>query len=221
MDIELIYENLIKDKEIIDIYNNIEEYERATNGFAYHNLNHILNVTNLVEQVLKSLDYSNVFITKAKIACLLHDVGALQGKDNHALRSYEFAKEYFKNNNIVFDDLHLVLEAIRIHSDGFETNNIIALALILADKLDIKKTRVAPGGLKLEGMRQMIYIEDIKIDIFNNFLKVNFITDKNIDIVELSNYYFIKKVFKAIEAFANKLNLDYDILMNNEKWLIN
>ena len=50
---------------------------------------------------------------------------------------------------------------------------------------------------------------------------VNFITDGAIDIDEINEYYFTIKVFKAIEAFSNKLNLKYKILMDNKPWIIN
>ena len=66
--------------------------------------------------------------------------------------------------------MDLVLEAIRIHSDGFDTDNMIALALILADKLDVKKTRISDAGLQVIGNRQYAHMEDIylKIEEFYN-----------------------------------------------------
>ena len=211
-----IYEAITNDTNIINIYKEIEKYEDNTKGWAYHNLNHIQNVTNIVEKILTELNYSEDFIIKAKIACFMHDIGCLQGKDEHALRSYEFAKNYFRENNIIFEDIELVLEAIKIHSAGFDTNNTIALSLILADKLDIKKTRVAEEGKKIEGMRQLLHIEDILIEIKDNNLTVNFMVDNKLNFQELTDYYFIKKVFKAIETFANKLNLTNKILFNNK-----
>ncbi len=84
------------------------------------------------------LNYNEDLIYSTKIASILHDTGALQGKDGHAFRSYEFAKKYFEDNNINLKNQEQVLEAIKIHSDGFDTDNVIALCLILADKLDDK-----------------------------------------------------------------------------------
>lgn len=215
-----LYNNLLNDKNITNIYNNIGLKEDENGNMAYHNYNHILNVTNLVETILSKLNYDNDFIIKAKIACLFHDVGALQGKEGHALRSYEFTKKYFQDNNINFDDMELVLEAIKIHSDGFDTDNIIALALILADKLDIKKTRISASGKNVYGNRQYSHIEDIIINIDNNYLSINFITDNKENKEELEEYYFTKKVFKAIDSFSKKLNLDYEVFLNNDVWNI-
>lgn len=215
-----LYNKLVDDKEIRKIYDDIGILEDKEKGWAYHNYNHISNVTNLTESILKSLNYDSEFIAKAKIACLFHDVGAFEGKENHAYRSYEFAKKYFKEKDIYFDGIDEVLEAIKIHSDGFDSNNIIALVLILSDKLDVKKTRIAKEGLNVIGNRQYSHIEDILINIENKCLIINFITDKNIDINEVNDYYFTKKIFKAIESFSNKLDLNYKILMDDKDWNI-
>lgn len=213
-----MFDKIKNDSEIIEIYKKIEKFENDEKGWAYHNYDHVLNVTNMVEELLKMQGYDNEFIDEAKVACILHDVGALTGKDNHALRSYEFTKDYFIRNNIELSNKDLVLEAIKIHSDGFDTDNMMALALIFADKLDIKKTRVALEGKNIEGMRQLLYINDIKVEIVDNCLNINFYVDDGIDIDELNEFYFIKKVFRAIIAFANKINLDFCVYMNGKVW---
>lgn len=218
--IENIYKKILNDDLIKSIYNEIEIFEAKEKGWAYHNYNHILNVVEIVEKILLYIGSNQEFILKAKIACLLHDIGALQGKDNHSYRSYEFARNYFKNNNIEFTGIGEVLEAIRIHSDGFNTNNLIALSLIFADKLDIKKSRITEEGKKIVGNRQYAHIEDIVININNNCLIINFITDGNIDIKEVSEYYFTKKVFNAVKSFANKVNLTWKILLDDDIWNI-
>lgn len=218
--IEEIYNNLLKDKEIIDIYNKIGQIEDEEKRWAYHNNNHIKNVTNIVENILIKLKYDKEFISKAKIACFFHDVGALQGKENHAERSYEFTKEYFQKNNISFQGIDDVLFAIKNHSNGFDSDNIIALSLILADKLDIKKTRITEEGKKIKGNRQYSHIEDILINIENKTLIIDFITDNKININEVNEYYFTKKVFKAIESFSKKIKINFKILIDNKEWII-
>lgn len=218
--IEKIYNEILNDKSIKLLYNEIEIFEDREKGWAYHNYAHVLNVTKIVEKTLLSIGFNQEFILKAKIACLLHDVGALQGKDNHAYRSYEYAKNYFKDNNIVFDGIEDVLEAIKIHSDGFDTNNLIALSLIFADKLDIKKSRITEEGKKIVGNRQYVHIEDIIVSTDNKCLIVNFITDGNMNMKEVNEYYFTKKVFNAIKSFSSKVGLTWKVLLDNYIWSI-
>ena len=127
-------------------------------------------------------------------------------------------KKFFEDKNWIFDGSNDILDAIKNHSAGFETNNIIALTIILADKLDIKKTRISEEGRKIIGNRQYGHIEDVTINIQNKVLTINFITDGKMIMEEVNNYYFTSKVFKAIESFSNKLKLQYNILMDNNPW---
>ena len=212
------FEKIKNDKRIIEVYNKISEFEDLDKGWAHHNLYHVKNVAKLVESLLRKLDYDENFIEEAKIAAILHDTGAIEGKKNHAIRSYNFAKQYFENNNIILENKDLVLEAIKIHSDGFDSNNIIALTLILSDKLDIKYTRVAKEGYYVKGMRELQYIKDILVDISNSDLEIKFFCDDKINKSELEEFYFITKVFKAIIAFSKKMNLNAKVLFNNDEW---
>ncbi|MGG7057824.1 HD domain-containing protein [Clostridium nigeriense] len=212
------FEKIENDKTIIEVYNKISEFEDLDKGWAHHNLEHVKNVAHLVESLLKKLDYDDNFIEEAKIAAILHDTGAIEGKKNHAIRSYNFAKQYFEGNNIILENKELVLEAIKIHSDGFDSDNIIALTLILSDKLDIKYTRVAKEGYHVKGMKELQYIKDILVDINNNDFEIKFICDDKINKNELEEFYFITKVFNAIITFSKKMKLNAKVLFNNSEW---
>ena len=215
-----VYELLSSNNELLNIYKDIEKRETQGGGWAFHNFEHIKNVSMVAEKILKNLNVDESTIYGCKIACMLHDVGALQGKDEHAQRSYIYAKKLFEDNNWIFEGMEDVLDAIKDHSVGFDKDNIITLSIILADKLDIKKTRISKEGLKIEGNRQYGHIEDIIIKIEDKLLTINFKTDGKINIDEVNNYYFTKKVFNAIDSFSKKLKLEYSVLIDGKTWNI-
>lgn len=216
---EDVYNKVYTDEQIRNIYKGIDKREEENeDAWGHHNFNHVNNVKNLVVEILDKMDASDELIEEAKIAAILHDVGALQGKANHAYRSYEFAKSYFENNNIKLKDNDLILEAIKNHSDGFDSDNIIQLSLILADKLDIKYTRPTKSGLNIPGNRQYKNIEDIHIEIDNNTLKIKFISNNELNKEELDNFYFMKKVSNSIKSFAKKFDLKHEVYLNNNIW---
>ncbi len=212
------FDTILNDNEIVERYKKIEEYELETGGYAYHNLEHVKNVIANVEKLLIGLNYDDNFIEEAKIAALLHDTGAIEGKKDHAYKGYVFAGEYLKRKGIKLEREKMVLEAIKLHSNSFDTDNIMALVLILSDKLDVKQNRITPNGMKIEGNRQFGHVLGIDINISSNNLVVNFITDEEIDIKELEDYYFTIKIFKVIKAFCNKMNLNGSVLINNTEW---
>jgi len=220
MKLKGIYNNIKNDKKIIIVYDEIEKMELKGENWAYHNITHITKVNDLVVKILNDLNYGEDMIYASKIAVLMHDIGVIVGKKNHALRSYEFTKKYFEDNNIDFQNMDLVLEAIKNHSDVIETNNIICLALTLADKLDNTKYRVTPSGYDIEGFRQFLHINEVSLEINEGKLKIIFESDALINIEELSNYYFIKKMFNVINYFCSKLDLKYEVSINNNLWNI-
>ncbi len=207
------FEKIRDDPEVIAIYQRIKD---ADGQIAYHDLCHVLNVCATMESVLRPLGYDEAFIDEALVAGILHDVGVLEGKDGHPERSFKWASAYLKRQGIKLCHEREVLEAIANHSSGFDTDNIIQLTLILADKLDIKKTRVAPGGLIIPGMREYRHIEDIVLTIDDETLKVNFITDADLNLAEMLDYYFTIKTLKAIKAFAKKIGRKPIVLLNGE-----
>lgn len=212
------YEEMLNDKSLVELYGKVHEYEVAQGGHAYHDFNHVVNVATYCEEILKALKFDENFIRETKIAALLHDTGALQGKENHAQRSFEFAQKYLHDNNINLKNKDLVLEAIKNHSGGFDTDNIIQLVLILADKIDLKKSRVSDAGKQVEGIRQCQYIDDIQFEIKEGTFQINFVCDERMNLQELNDYYFTKKVFKAIRSFSNKLALTPKVCINNKPW---
>ena len=213
------FEYVFNDKKIRSIYNQIDENENNNDKiWAHHNWDHVVNVMNITNKILTDLNYDKDTIESAKLAAILHDIGAIDGKENHAYKSYKFAEQYFDENNIKFAKRDMVLEAIKNHSDGFDSDNVIQLVLILADKIELKSTRPTQKGLEVIGMRQTQYINNIDFKIENGELTIKFETDNKIDKKELEEYYFMKKVGNAIKSFASKLNLKYNVLFNENKW---
>lgn len=208
------------DPELISVYQQIHDAEISAGGLALHDFKHVLNVANICKLLLQKLKTDdNVLIEEVQIAAILHDTGVWkEGKKNHAYRSYLFAKEYFDKNKIKLQYKDLVLDAIKDHSDVSANPNLISLTLLLSDKLDIKSDRITENGREIEGNRQFQYIKDIYIDVEDNQLIIDFICDKKMNQKELENYYFMKKVFKAISAFSHFVNLSPKILLNNKKW---
>lgn len=217
--LEKVYFKIINDVETKKIYTEIELKEKKEKARAYHNINHIFSVLNIIEKISNLLNIDNDTLLKTKIACLLHDTGIVEGKGNHAYRSYEFAIKYFQKNFLDFDGKEEILNAIKNHSDGFDSDSLVTLLLIFGDKLDIKKDRISKEGRKIEGNRQYFHINDIVYEVNNDIFVVKFITDSKLDFQEMEEYYFTKKVLMAINSLCKKMNMRYMIYIDNELWV--
>ena len=212
------YKQISEDPILLSAYQAVAEFEEQDNGWAHHDYQHVTNVAQMVGSLLKTMGCEESFIEEAKIAALLHDVGAAQGKEGHAQRSAAFAESYFEKKKLPLVYKKEILEAIRLHSDGFDTENLMALVLIFSDKLDIKYTRVARAGREILGMRQLCFINDIQLVLHSFHLSIHFLCDEQLDRRELEDFYFTKKVFQAIDSFSEKLNLTPTVYFNEEPW---
>ena len=215
-----MFDRIKNDKYIIGCYLKADDPNSEDGFWVYHGMKHINNVVEMVEKILIQFDYDLEYIENAKIAALLHDVGFLGIKKDHEIRSYEMAKKYLEENKIELKYKDEMLYAIKNHREGFDSESFMTLVLILADKIDIKKSRLAPEGYEIDGLNQYQYVEDINISKNNNELIFNFIVDNNCDKKTLEEYYFTIKVLKAIKKFTEHLSLNLKLLWNDEEWII-
>jgi hypothetical protein len=86
--------------------------------------------------------------------------------------------------------------------------------------LILKKIDYGIAGYNVEGFKEIKYINDIVINISDEYLTVKFVTDEQINKKALEDYYFTIKVFKAIYKFAYKINLKPLILFNDNEWKV-
>lgn len=214
-----MYETIKNDKYIIDIYNKLEE-RQVKELWIDHSWNHINRVTNTVEYILNELNCNDEIIDCGKIAALLHDIGNIKGRDSHAEKSYEMTKEYFLGKDLDEKNKNSILEAIKHHGGRDNTDNLVEVALVFADKVDFIKSRMLPMGRTIEGQREMSNIEKVDIDLNDESLSVNFITNEYFNKEEFEAFYFTPKIFKAINNLAEYLNIKGKIQINGESWNI-
>lgn len=201
-------ENVLNDPEIIALYNSVNSAKN--NNWASHGLSHIYQCIENVQKIFDIFDIQdNSLKENCLIACSLHDTGMLNGKANHAKRSYIFAKQYLKNK-LDKKDYKIVLATIYNHSFIRNKAPLIERILVLADKLDMSHSRLLEGGKSINGMRQVEFIQNIDIFKENNVFIVLFTIDKQINLQEWKKYYFTKKMELATENLAKYFHIKWE-----------
>lgn len=211
-----LFNELKNNQYIVDIYNNVDKKDEQ-NLIATHGWKHINKVISTVEKILTELECKQDTIENGKIAALLHDIGCIEGKDNHAFRSYEMSKVLLDNKEINDNDKNIILNAILKHSKPKENDTIVGKTLALADKIDFDKNRMCPLGLKVKHYNQMNNIENVEISI-NEILEIRFIVNERFDRIDLEKYYFVEKILDSIREFAQYISKKYQIKINDEIW---
>lgn len=112
-------------------------------GYTEHSFTHVLNVSRDAGRILEILNYSPRDIELAKIAGYMHDIGNIVSRIEHAQTGAVMAFRILDNLGMDTEDIADVITAIGNHDESTGVPiNAIAAALILADKSDVRRSRV-------------------------------------------------------------------------------
>ena len=112
-------------------------------GYTEHSFAHVGKVAHSIEYILKTLGYSEHDVELAKIAAYLHDIGNLVNRVDHSQSGAIIAFRLLDKLGMASADIATVVTAIGNHDEGTGVPvNPIAAALILADKSDVRRSRV-------------------------------------------------------------------------------
>ena len=112
-------------------------------GYTEHSFAHVNKVANLAHEILLMLGYSEREAELARIAGYLHDIGNMINRQDHAQSGAILAFRILDNLQADPEDIATIITAIGNHDEGsaFPVNPVAA-ALILADKADVRSSRV-------------------------------------------------------------------------------
>ena len=204
------YKNALKNKQIKDIYNNVDRQEISP--WSSHGLKHINAVLKYAKIICKMFKINEKTANLTFLACILHDIGAIGGKENHWKRSELFAQNYLKNAQFNKDDIMVICEAILNHHFATNESSMVHLILVLSDKLDITKARILPAGKKIIGMRQTQYINKIKLQKTANLFNICIKTTKKFNKTEFLEYSYTKKLIDSATIFATKMHRAFKLI---------
>ena len=138
----ITYES-IKKNENIRTYILKADRSLGALGFTEHSFAHVCMVAETCGYILETLGYSEHEVDLAKIAAFLHDIGNVVNRSEHSQSGALMAFRLLDNLNMPAEDIAEIVTAIGNHDEGTGTPvSPIAAALILADKSDVRRSRV-------------------------------------------------------------------------------
>ena len=112
-------------------------------GFTEHSFAHVTKCAETASRLLEQLGYSAREVELAKIAGFMHDIGNLVNRHDHAVSGAAMAFRILDKMGMEPADIATVITAIGHHDDSTAFPvNAVAAALILADKTDVRRSRV-------------------------------------------------------------------------------
>ena len=133
----------IKKNEEINTYIKEADKSLIALGYTEHSFAHVTKVANDAAAILKHLNYNEHDIELAKIAGYMHDIGNLINRIDHSQSGAIMAFRILDHLGMEPSDIALITSAIGNHDEGTGVAvNHIAAALIIADKSDVRRSRV-------------------------------------------------------------------------------
>ena len=133
----------IKNNEAVRTYIQKADESLIALGYTEHSFAHVGLVAANSKYILETLGYTPREVELVQIAAYLHDIGNLVNRIDHSQSGAVMAFRILDKLGMPADEIATVCSAIGNHdeSTAFPVN-AVAAALILADKTDVRRTRV-------------------------------------------------------------------------------
>ncbi len=138
----MTYEQLKRDPSIRALIQRADQSLVAL-GYTEHSFAHVGRVADTARYVLEALHYPQHEIELAMMAAYLHDIGNLVNRLEHSQSGATMAFCILEKTEMPAEDIATIVTAIGNHDEGTGVPvNPVAAALILADKSDVRRSRV-------------------------------------------------------------------------------
>ena len=138
----MTYEQIRQD-EAIKVYITSANESLAVQGFTEHSFPHVTKVAEIAGYILHTLGAEPRTVELAKIAGYLHDIGNLVNRVEHSQSGAVMAFRILDRMGFEASEIATICTAIGNHDEGTGIPvNEVAAALILADKADVRRSRV-------------------------------------------------------------------------------
>lgn len=156
----------IKDNAKIKAYIEHADKSLLALGYTEHSYAHVGLVSQRAEYILSSLGYSERECELVKIASYLHDVGNVVNRKDHSQSGAVMAFRLLDNMDMDADEIAQIVTAIGNHDEGEgEAVSPLAAALIIADKSDVRRTRVRNSDITSFDIHDRVNYSVIKSDL--------------------------------------------------------
>lgn len=209
-----------KNKEIL-CYIKEADHALAEMGFTEHALAHVENCVKVVTEVLSKLNYSSEEINLAQIAAFMHDIGNVINRVDHAQSGAIMSFRILDKLGMDSVSISKIINAIGNHDESTATPvSPMSAALILADKSDVRRSRVrqihASDFDIHDRVNYAVTKKDIEFDGKEFVLKLEI----DINICSIMNYFeiFLKRMILCQKA-SDYLNIKFSLIINGAKML--
>ena len=213
----------IKSNPDIQTYITKADEALAAIGYTEHSFAHVEKAANIAYMILTRLGFSERDAELAQIAAYMHDIGNVVNRIDHAQSGAIMAFRLLDHLSMPAHEISSIISAIGNHDEGTAAPiNAIAAALILADKTDVRRTRVRNTDLLTFDIHDRVNYAVTDSSLQFNEDATALMLNLNIDtgISSVMEYFeiFLERMVLCKKA-AEYLGVRFELTINNSRIL--
>ena len=216
----LTYEE-IKQSEAIKTYITRADESLGALGFTEHSFSHVIHVAETAGYILETLGFDGRTVELAKIASYLHDIGNLVNRRDHSQSGAVMAWSILNDMGCDPGEMATIVTAIGNHDEGTGVPvNAVAAAMILADKSDVRRSRVRNQDISTfdihDRVNYSVKKSILKINEEKTLVKLKLTVDTKYGSVMDHFEIFMQRMILCRKA-AEKLGLQFKLIINEQQ----
>jgi len=211
----------VKQNEAVQTYIRKADESLTALGFTEHSFAHVGLVAENSRYILETLGYPERTVELVQIAAYLHDIGNLVNRADHSQSGAVMAFRILDNMGMDPAEISEIVSAIGNHDEGTGTPvSPMAAALILADKSDVRRTRVRNPEEKNFDIHDRVNYSvrkaELKINESHTLIKLKLSVDTRYGSVMEYFEIFLTRMILCRKA-AEKLGLQFKLIINEQQ----
>ena len=211
----------IKNNEAINTYIRCADESLTALGYTEHSFAHVTVVAQTAGYILETLGYDAHVVELGKIAGYMHDLGNLVNRIDHSQSGAVMAFRILDKLQMPPKDLATIVTAIGNHDEGTGVPvNPIAAALILADKSDVRRSRVRNSDISSfdihDRVNYSVKKSQLKINEERTLIKLKMSIDTRYGSVMDYFEIFMNRMVLCRQA-AERLGLQFKLMINEQQ----
>lgn len=213
----------IKNSNEIKVYIKKADDSLSVLGYTEHSFAHVGKVALQAKELLDKLKFDERTSELAQIAGYMHDIGNVVNRIDHAQTGAIMAFRILDNMGMDVSEVATVISAIGNHDESTAVPvNAVAAALILADKSDVRRSRVRNTDFATFDIHDRVNysVEMSKLELNEEKKEVTLHLTIDTNICAVMDYFeiFLERMLLCRRA-ADYLKLKFKLVVNGVELL--
>ncbi|MGI5816904.1 MAG: HD domain-containing protein [Armatimonadota bacterium] len=212
------YDSIRTDPEVREMIAAADQQMKAI-GYTEHGMRHATIIAENAGLILRELDYDERQVELAKIGGLLHDIGNLVSRRDHATTSALLAYDLLRKRGMPIREVTQVVAAVGTHDEdtSYEPTSEFGAAVVIGDKADVARERVRNPHMAAFDIHDRINyaVRDTRLEVSAETKTISLDLTIDTEIGSVMEYFeiFLSRMVISRRA-ARMLGCDFRLIIN-------